>query len=55
MHLWWDEALVWRGHGAFVGLVKTHAQHLLEAMAYNLKRLPRLWVEVQAKRTALSP
>jgi transposase, IS5 family len=26
----------------YVGLVKTHAQHVLEAIAYNLHRLPRI-------------
>ena len=47
----------WFGAGVarYVGLLKTQAQHLLEAMAYNLKRLPRLWVEVHARRAALSP
>ena len=27
------------------GLAKAHAWHVLQAMAYNLKRLPRLFVE----------
>lgn len=46
----------WFGAGLarYVGLAKTGAQHVLEAMAYNLKRLPRLWVEVQMKRADAS-
>lgn len=39
----------WLGAGVakYVGLDKTHSQHVLEGIAYNLKRLPRLWMEKQ--------
>ena len=39
----------WFGAGVakYVGLVKTHAQHLLEAIAYNLKRSPNLIIKLQ--------
>lgn len=41
----------WFGAGTarYVGIKKTQAQHLLEATAYNLKRLPRLWVEAMLR------
>ena len=29
----------------YYGRAKAHAWHILQAMAYNLKRLPRLYVE----------
>jgi IS5 family transposase len=32
------------GHARYVGLAKTHAQHVLEAIAYNLYRLPGIIV-----------
>jgi IS5 family transposase len=32
------------------GLAKAHAWHVLQAMAYNLKRLPRLFVESLMKQ-----
>ncbi len=34
----------WFGGGIarYVGLAKTHAQHIMEALAYNLYRAPRL-------------
>lgn len=35
------------GVAKYVGLVKTHAQHLLEAIAYNLKRSPNLIIKLQ--------
>ena len=39
----------WFGAGIakYIGQVKTHAQHLLEAMAYNLKRSPNLIIKLQ--------
>lgn len=41
----------WFGAGVarYIGMAKTHTQHLLEAMCYNLKRAPRLLVERAAK------
>ena len=36
------------------GLAKTHSQHILESIAYNLKRLPRLWVDQQCKQLILA-
>ena len=37
--------LRWLGAGVakYVGLDKTNSQHILEGIAYNLKRLPKLW------------
>jgi IS5 family transposase len=29
----------------YIGKEKMHTQHLLEAIAYNLKRMPRLYYE----------
>jgi transposase, IS5 family len=39
----------WFGAGIakYIGETKTHAQHLLEAMAYNLKRSPNLIIKLQ--------
>jgi transposase, IS5 family len=35
------------GVARYVGKVKTHAQHVLESIAYNLKRSPVLYMKVQ--------
>lgn len=37
----------WFGAGTarYVGLAATHAQHVLEAICYNLKRAPRLYID----------
>ena len=46
----------WLGAGLakYEGLAKTHSQHILESIAYNLKRLPRLWVDQQCKQLILA-
>ena len=36
-----------KGLVKYEGLTKTDSQHILESIAYNLKRLPRLWVDQQ--------
>ncbi len=43
----------WFTHGIakYVGRIKTHAQHLIESIAYNLKRSPRLIVEHQIRNS----
>lgn len=35
------------GVAKYIGQIKTHAQHLLEAMAYNLKRSPNLIIKLK--------
>lgn len=44
----------WFGAGVarYRGMAKMHTQHALEAMAYNLKRLPVLWAKAQLTRGA---
>lgn len=37
IHRWFQS-----GVARYVGLAKTHAQHMMEAMAYNLYRAPRI-------------
>lgn len=39
MHRWFGA-----GVARYVGLAKTHAQHIMEAIAYNLYRTPRIIV-----------
>ena len=42
----------WFGAGIakYIGETKTHAQHLLEAMAYNLKRSPNMIIKLQTSQ-----
>ena len=35
--------MVLRGSAQYVGLVTTHVQHVMEAIANNLYRIPGLW------------
>ena len=41
----------WFGGGGtrHVGLARTHTQHVLEAICYNLKRAPRIFAELQVQ------
>lgn len=41
------------GVARYVGMSKTHAQHLMEAMAYNIKRLPNLYILNEQKLLAM--
>ncbi len=46
----------WFGAGTarYVGTKRTHGQHVLESIAYNLKRLPVLWINKQNALTLLT-
>lgn len=41
------------GTAKYIGMVKTHAQHILESIAYNLKRSPILYMKVQIAKNEL--
>jgi IS5 family transposase len=41
------------GVAKYVGLAKTHTQHVLESIAYNLKRSPMLYIKVQSAKIQL--
>ena len=41
------------GTARYVGQIKTHAQHVMESIAYNLKRAPRLLMRVDIPITKL--
>ena len=44
-YLWQSSTLVWQQNLCYQGKTKAHAWHILQAMAYNLKRLPRLFLK----------
>jgi IS5 family transposase len=41
------------GVAKYVGMIKTHTQHLLESIAYNLKRSPVLYIKLQMSKNQL--
>ena len=41
------------GVARYVGIIKTHSQHILESIAYNLKRSPNLKMQQEAKNQLL--
>jgi IS5 family transposase len=42
----------WCGAGTakYVGQIKTHGQHVMEAIAYNIKRLPGLLMKMEVQK-----
>jgi transposase, IS5 family len=41
------------GVAKYVGMIKTHTQHILESIAYNLKRSPVLYLKLQISKNQL--
>jgi len=51
----WKHKQRWFKGGAakYIGLAKTHGQHIIEAIAYNLKRTPNLLKQVEISKNQL--